>query len=214
MTLGQNLTVETLREKRFLTSGEIATLLTLYKSGMTFRDMAVVCRCSTATIGKHVREAGLPRRLVDHPPREGEGWCSTCKGYRPINQFSPSSPRRCRGHQKPPPDPVKKAAYYREYKKANPEVYRRGELKRYGLTLEDYERVFKAQNGLCAICHRPETRRTKAGKIAPLAVEHNHKTGGVRELVCSRCNLALGMVGEDIEVAKSLVKYLEKWTEP
>jgi hypothetical protein len=102
----------------------------------------------------------------------------------------------------------------RQYRETNPEVFRRADLKKYGVTLEDYDRVYEAQGGVCAVCHRPETRKTKDGKVAPLSVEHNHETNEFRALACSRCNLALGLIGEDPEVAKGLVAYIESWVRP
>lgn len=71
----------------------------------------------------------------------------------------------------------------------------------YGLTLQEYNKKIYDQNGLCAICHRPEF---------PLNIDHNHKTGVVRELLCNRCNIALGQVREDVTILKSAIAYLEK----
>ena len=55
---------------------------------------------------------------------------------------------------------------------------------RYGITLEQYEQLLVKQEGVCSICHR--VPRTK-----PLAVDHDHKTGTVRGLLCLWCNRAL-----------------------
>lgn len=56
--------------------------------------------------------------------------------------------------------------------------------KQLGLTIEDYERLLAAQGGGCAICGAtPKTRR--------LDVDHDHRTGAVRGLLCHRCNRAL-----------------------
>lgn len=55
----------------------------------------------------------------------------------------------------------------------------------YGLTVEQYEEMFSKQDGVCAICKQPwKTRR--------LAVDHCHKTGKIRGLLCGRCNGQLG----------------------
>src|SRR5438046_1388392 len=51
----------------------------------------------------------------------------------------------------------------------------------YGMTIETYERLLRFQGGLCAICRRPPKRRR-------LAVDHNHKTGAIRGLLCFACN--------------------------
>lgn len=102
-----------------------------------------------------------------------------------------------------------KPEYMRQYRLENPDRFRVAELKRYGLTLEDYQALLEAQKGVCAVCHQPETRKTKAGKVAPLHVDHDHQTGQVRSLLCHRCNMALGYVREDPEVARALVAYIE-----
>src|SRR3990172_8039473 len=60
---------------------------------------------------------------------------------------------------------------------------RSSRLRRLGLTLADYNRLWQEQKGLCAICNKPEIAKTKR----LLAVDHDHKTGKVRRLLCMRC---------------------------
>lgn len=60
--------------------------------------------------------------------------------------------------------------------------------RRYGVSAADYDSLFKAQCGRCAICgERPTGKRR-------LAVDHDHRTGVVRGLLCAPCNTALGVV--------------------
>lgn len=59
--------------------------------------------------------------------------------------------------------------------------------KKYGITLEDYNKMFAEQNGCCAMCGRHQSEFKRA-----LAVDHNHITGAVRGLLCMRCNTTLG----------------------
>lgn len=75
----------------------------------------------------------------------------------------------------------------------------------YGITLEQYERMLTAQDGVCAICHMPET--TKFGQH--LAVDHDHATGKIRALLCMRCNTTLGVLRDNPELAERLLEYLE-----
>ena len=85
------------------------------------------------------------------------------------------------------------------------------ELKgKYGITFEDYTKLLITQNGVCAICFRPETA-TYRGRVRSLAVDHDHETDIVRGLLCGACNSALGLLGEDKDRIKSLVVYLEKY---
>jgi hypothetical protein len=65
------------------------------------------------------------------------------------------------------------------------------------------------QGNVCAICKKPESsvdHRTK--KIRYLAVDHDHGTMQIRGLLCSRCNTAVGLFNEDIEVMKNAIKYV------
>ena len=74
-----------------------------------------------------------------------------------------------------------------------------------GWTEEQYNEARKIQKDLCAICHKPER---VVGQN--LAKDHNHETGKPRELLCFRCNVALGFFEEDIEVLCEAVKYIQK----
>jgi len=73
-------------------------------------------------------------------------------------------------------------------------TYRADLLRReYGVTLAQYDEMLARQGGLCAICRKPETTRRSSGEVLPLAVDHDHATGGVRGLLCMRCNLLTGV---------------------
>lgn len=91
----------------------------------------------------------------------------------------------------------------RKYNKENPDKRKSAILKyEYGITLEDYNKMFNAQGGKCAICqkHQNELKRT-------LCVDHDHKTGAVRELLCMTCNTELASVENRLE---EMTKYLNK----
>lgn len=75
-------------------------------------------------------------------------------------------------------------------------------LERYGISLDDYNRMYARQRRRCAICRRPERRRLR-GRIAPLVVDHDHVTGRVRGLLCHRCNTALGYVEQRLWLRKA-----------
>lgn len=69
----------------------------------------------------------------------------------------------------------------------------------YGITVEDEHRMHEAQGGRCACC----------GEEKRLVVDHNHKTGAVRGLLCNACNVVLGLVNDDTEHLRKLVVYVE-----
>jgi hypothetical protein len=64
--------------------------------------------------------------------------------------------------------------------------------RKYGITRADYETMLTAQSYVCAICHQPEqqidNRRNGSGKLFALSVDHDHRTGRVRGLLCKYCN--------------------------
>lgn len=84
-----------------------------------------------------------------------------------------------------------------------------GRLKsQYGINIEQLHKMTEAQNNKCAICGRhPSEDSHRWGK---LCIDHCHKTGKTRELLCSRCNTTIGKVGESVELLKKMIDYLEK----
>jgi hypothetical protein len=85
-------------------------------------------------------------------------------------------------------------------------------LKRFGLSIKDYESMFEKQKGLCAICNNPETFvHFKTKKLAKLAVDHSHVTGKTRKLLCKTCNTALGLFKDDRNILLSAAQYLKDY---
>ena len=74
---------------------------------------------------------------------------------------------------------------------------------KYGLTVEDYRRMFEAQGGRCKLCGKESRKRM-------LDVDHNHETGKVRELLCHRCNVGLGHFDDDPNLLLMAAVYLEE----
>lgn len=75
----------------------------------------------------------------------------------------------------------------------------------YGITIEDYYRILKEQDSACAICRGPNCKR-----YAWFSVDHCHKTGKVRGLLCSECNLGLGKFKDDPALISKALEYLNK----
>lgn len=97
----------------------------------------------------------------------------------------------------------------REYKKKFPDKFRDSRLRStFGISLDDYNAIFIKQNGVCAICERFDISYNMHGVIKNLCVDHDHKTGSVRGLLCMRCNKALGSFYDDISLLKNAIKYL------
>lgn len=86
--------------------------------------------------------------------------------------------------------------------------------KKYGVTNQWYADTLKKQNGKCAICIKEQTRSTQTKRRGIrrklLCVDHCHKTGKVRELLCHDCNTALGALHESIPTLKNMILYIQK----
>jgi Recombination endonuclease VII len=76
----------------------------------------------------------------------------------------------------------------------------------YDLEPEVYLRMLFSQNSECAVCRISQSEVT-----AGLVVDHKHSDGMVRMLLCSNCNVALGLVKEDPKILQAMIEYLEVW---
>jgi len=83
----------------------------------------------------------------------------------------------------------------------NPNKYKRN----HNIDNNQYLLMFENQNGKCAIC----------GNISNsvLCIDHNHETGKIRALLCSNCNVGLGMFHDDIVLFKKAISYIKKHNE-
>ncbi len=97
-------------------------------------------------------------------------------------------------------------------------AYKRGELdinfnkgrktlnyKKYGLTIEQYDELYKSQKGCCAICKKHQSELNKV-----LCIDHDHKTGKVRGLICNNHNTAIGLLQDDYKMILKTAIYLHK----
>lgn len=116
--------------------------------------------------------------------------CTACLRWKPASEYQHRN-RSGRGLR-----PVSKCR----------ECQRR-KMRKFGITLEEYDAMLAAQNGLCAICPNPpvsgQGRRYGTG-----AVDHDHATGRVRGILCDRCNTLLGQVDDDPALLQRAIDYL------
>ncbi len=97
---------------------------------------------------------------------------------------------------------------------ANPGMETDRSLRRkYNLTLAEYNEKLKSQNYVCAICEEPEKSFSSTGSLKKLAVDHCHTSEGIRDLLCWRCNGALGKVNDSVELLQKMIDYLNKHKE-
>lgn len=147
--------------------------------------------------------------------------CSRCGVVKPVGEFTKAYNRpraSClpcdseKARERRAANRQKFRQYAKErLRKIDPqklkEQRRKQYLRRYhGLDVATYDRLHTDQAGLCAICRQEATNF--GGK--PLAIDHDHKTGQVRGLLCFRCNLALGLLEDNTDLILAIALYLEK----
>ena len=122
--------------------------------------------------------------------------CSKCKVEKALDQFHKSNQtsdglhghcKQCRSKRKPITNNNKQTMW--AYKVRN----------KYGLTIEQYNEMRDSFQS-CSIC----------GYSEKLVLDHNHRTGQLREFICSNCNLALGLLNEDPERMERMIAYVRK----
>ena len=131
--------------------------------------------------------------------------CSKCGIDKPLSEYSihRSSPDGLRYSCRECQHEATKV-----WRKNNREAYlescRRSNMKKnYGLTLEQYDKMYSDQCGECKICGVFRER---------LHVDHCHTTGEVRDLLCSQCNVAIGYAKEDENILRSMIEYIGRWS--
>lgn len=127
--------------------------------------------------------------------------CNRCLRFKPYVEFSgdKTSPDGRTYACKPCRKEIKA--------QATPSLHgRRNEaLRKYGITHDDYERMLAEQSGCCAVC-----KSTDPGGKPHFAVDHDHRTGKNRALLCTHCNAALGQVDDSPELLEALAAYLRR----
>lgn len=164
--------------------------------------------------------------------------CSECEADKPIGEFNYSRPGVLRGnckkcqyvytkrYLKKNPEKVSqfalnrkpkskvyrqktkehRNAYMRAWGKQNPEKTRAQKYRhRYGIDIEDYDELLGKQDGKCAICYSSDFGRANAKYFV---VDHCHKTKKVRGLLCHKCNVVIGISGDNTNILKQAIDYL------
>lgn len=76
--------------------------------------------------------------------------------------------------------------------------------KTYGVSIEAYDAMLTAQEGRCYLCKKPQVDCVNGW----LCVDHDHKTGKIRKLLCQKCNAGIGFFEEDPNVLLAAIAYL------
>lgn len=102
---------------------------------------------------------------------------------------------------------IRSREYYRERNRRYAKERREYWLRRnYGITAEDFDRMFSEQSGRCGICCTEDP----GGRTNTFHVDHCHETGRVRGLLCNRCNRALGQFNDSEELLLAAIAYLTR----
>ncbi len=88
----------------------------------------------------------------------------------------------------------------------SPQKFKDRISRQYHLTVEDYARMFNTQNGECAICHK----RLDDTKYKGVNIDHCHRTGSVRGLLCGNCNNGIGYLKDSLDLVRAAAEYLER----
>lgn len=122
--------------------------------------------------------------------------CGTTVEYKP-RRTTLCNPCKATRHR----EYCKRTNYHRSrYEKVAPAERERHLVRKYGVTQADYERMLAEQSGCCAICKKSQSRS--------LDVDHCHKTGRVRGLLCTNCNRLVGHAGDSPEILRAAADYL------
>lgn len=124
--------------------------------------------------------------------------CTNCKELKPLTFYGKRSPRLYHSWCKSCQNTWAKENY--NYEK----VRNNALIRQYGINSEDYDRMRKEQNYCCAICGVHEASAIKG----QLHVDHCHKSGKVRKLLCVKCNTVLGKVNDDPLILEKMIEYL------
>ena len=177
----------------------------------------------------------MPAKIEHRITETGEELkrCYRCKQWLPLGQFSQNSYawdglagecRACRNawavvynathreerrrQQKEHYDanPEKRRRQSREYYAAHADEARVSSRKRlYNISSGQYDLLLVSQGGVCAICGSPPNGMA-------LAVDHNHETGEVRGLLCSNCNVAIGLMKDDPDLLQKAIDYVRMYS--
>ena len=147
--------------------------------------------------------------------------CGDCKVEKPASEFNKDKGKLdglhwccvvCRKKYRQQP---KVKAATSEYNKAqrlkNPEATKKRDreytLRRYwGMTTDEFEKLMIKHNRKCGICGKKE--RSSAKK--PLVIDHDHKTGAIRGLLCDNCNRGIGLLQDSKKLLQNAIAYLDQ----
>jgi len=172
------------------------------------KEGEVVKTCTSCFMIKDINDFGFSR------PKVRRSKCKSCKNEynkkyiknNPEKKKKYAKNRKERSKQYRKENKEKRIEYLKQWGRDNPEKKRAQKYRhRYGIDIQDYNKMLKEQGGVCKIC-KSKTPKRKNAKY--FAVDHCHTTGKVRGLLCYNCNSALGKLNDNAELLKKALDYL------
>lgn len=139
--------------------------------------------CTKCGNGKPLSEFGKASRMADGL----RTWCKTCVRNDNNSRYHRQDADRRAAHR------------WRS---------RKSQIRKYGLTVEQYEQLWESQQGRCKICNEPIASHSE-NRHEVACIDHCHVTLKVRGLLCWHCNIGLGKFFDDVERLRAAIKYLE-----
>lgn len=141
--------------------------------------------CTKCGNGKPLSEFGSDKRRKDGL----RIWCKTCTRKDNLDRY----------HRQ---DDEKRARHRW--------AARKSQIRKYGISVERYEEMWREQGGRCKICgDNIESHSPERHKVA--CIDHCHTTGAVRGLLCWHCNVGLGKFFDDVNRLSSAIEYLKEF---
>ena len=169
-------------------------------------ETKVCCRCKRILSLDHFYP-------IKNHPSQYQGRCIECNKIA-VMEWRKANPEQTRKHRTDSQKRCRKhvSEYHAKWTKKHGEAAGRKHcdrhLKRnYGISLDDFETMLAMQDGCCAICGRekPSDYKSKSGFFH---VDHCHRTGMVRGILCFRCNVAIGHLKDNAKLVRRALEYL------
>lgn len=141
--------------------------------------------------GHQTKGKVYPKKRIDPGSKKA---CSKCHEVQPIEQFGLRKDK-CDGRE----------SWCRSCQRILVRAY--SLQKKFGITIEEYESMCESQAFRCAICQK-ECRNQRGNRKDVLAVDHCHKTGKIRGLLCMTCNTGLGHFEDDTDTLTRAITYI------
>jgi hypothetical protein len=169
----------------------VHSLVELFQRGLSIREISRRTGQVFQTVRGRLIRAGV--HAVKHKRvLNGMATCNRCRQRKPVEEF-----------------PALLGGKYQCRSCLN-EANHVQQLRRLSCGQSLFQALLQAQGGKCAICGATHGHRSCRGRLCRLAVDHDHRTGKVRGLLCNSCNRGLGRFQDSVENLEAAVRYLKR----